>query len=79
MKKAHYIATIPAGSFHVIADTVNGKKLDYSDAWDRMILYRYFNPDQIAVTRHSAKDIKTLAKGLPVTTFSGLQKYGTWR
>lgn len=79
MKKAHFIVSIPAGDFHVIADTYNGKKLDYFDAWDQMILYRYFDPDQVVVTRYRAKDAKTLTKGLPVTTFAGLQKYGTWR
>ena len=79
MKTAHFIVTIPAGTFHVMADTTNGKNLAYLDFFDKMIIYRYFNPDQVTITRCRAKEAKTLTKGLPVTTFAGLKKYGTFR
>ena len=71
MKKAHFIVSIPAGDFHVIADTYNGKNLDYFDAWDQMILYRYFDPEQVIVTRYRAKDAKTHVRLVDVTYLPG--------
>lgn len=79
MKTAHYIVTIPAGTFHVKADTTNGKTLSYLDFFDKIIIYRYFDPLLVTITRCRAKEAKTLTKGLPVTTFAGLKKYGTFR
>lgn len=79
MKHAHYIVTIPAGTFYVIADTTDGKHLDFVDFWNEAVLYRYFNPGEVVVTRYRAKEIKSMIKGLPVETFRSLQKYGSWR
>lgn len=79
MKHVYFEITIPAGSFIVKADSMNGRKLDYLDFFDSALLYRYFKPEDVRERRISPNEARRATRMAPAVSFRDLFKYGEWR